>query len=306
MENPRHGKAEVSLLIAMIIWATSFVALKIAFRGYDPMFVMFGRQFVAAVLFLPVFAHLRSRMKIHLKDVPWMILMALFEPCLYFMFEAEALRRTSASQAGMITSILPLLVAFAAFFILKEKLTARSIAGFLIAVTGAFLLGIFSDLTASAPSPAAGNFLEFIAMISATGYTISLKRLSSRYDPFYLTAVQCFTGTVFFFPIVLFTGGFPSSFHSVSASAILYLGAAVSIGAYGLYNYGISKVPASRGAAFVNLIPVFTILFGWLVLDERMNLPQWGACALVFAGVYLSERKNKKASRVAGGFDGVA
>ena len=282
----------------MIIWATSFVALKIAFRGYDPMFVMFGRQFVAALLFLPVFAHLRSRMKIHRKDIPWLILMALFEPCMYFVFEAEALRRTSASQAGMITSILPLFVAFAAFFILKEKLTVHSVIGFVIAVAGASLLGIFSDVSESAPSPATGNFLEFIAMISATGYTISLKRLSSRYDPFYLTAVQCFTGTVFFFPIVLFSGGFPSAFHAAPSAAILYLGIAVSVGAYGLYNYGISKVPASRGAAFVNLIPVFTILFGWLVLDETMNLLQWCACMLVFAGVYLSERK--RGSDVAG------
>ena len=276
----------------MILWATSYIALKIAFRGYDPMFVMFARQAVAAILFLPIFAHLRSRMAVRRKDIPWIILMAVFEPCLYFVFEAESLRRTSASQAGMITSILPLTVAVAAWFILKERLTKRNIAGFGIAVTGAFLLSAFSSPDASAPSPAAGNFLEFVAMLCATGYTITLKRLSSRYDPFYLTAIQCFVGSVFFLPIVLFTRGLPTAIHPVSAGAIVYLGAVVSMGAYGLYNYGISKVNASRGAAFVNLIPVFTLIAGRIVLGDRMNAVQWGACGLVFAGVYLSEKGN--------------
>ena len=281
----------MALVAAMIIWSTSFVSLKIAFRSYDAMFVIFGRQFVAALIFLPVFAHLRSRMTIRRQDIPWMLLMAFCEPCMYFVFEAQALRRTSASQAGMITSILPLLVAFAAFFFLKERLTLKTAAGFILAVTGAFLLSLFSESTESAPSPALGNFLEFMAMVCATGYTITLKRLSSRYDPFYLTAIQCFAGSVFFFPLTLISGGFTYHIDPVPAAAILYLGIAVSLGAYGFYNYGISKVDASRGAAFVNLIPVFTIISGWIILGERMNAFQWFACAVVFAGVYLSEMK---------------
>ncbi|MGL4369815.1 MAG: DMT family transporter [Spirochaetota bacterium] len=284
-------KARIALFIAMVIWATSFIALKTAFRSYDPMFVILGRQFLAAAVFLVLFPSLRRRQSIRRKDVPFMILMAFFEPCLYFIFEAEALVNTSASQAGMITSMLPLLVAVAAFFILKESLTPRTVTGFAAAVAGAVVLSVFSDTTDTAPRPVLGNILEFIAMLCATGYTISLKRLSSRYDPFYLTAIQCFVGTVFFLPLAVFSGGFPSVWDSVPALSIVYLGIAVSLGAYGLYNYGISKIDASRGAAFVNLIPVFTILFGWLILGETMNVYQYAGCALVFAGVYISQKK---------------
>ena len=297
MTAQRNRRAEAALFTAMVLWATSFVALKIAFRGYDPMFVMFARQAVAALLFLPVFAHLRSRMTVRRSDIPWIILMAVFEPCFYFVFEAEALRRTSASQAGMITSILPLTVAIAAYFLLKERLTKYNVAGFLIAVTGACMLSVFSESDSAAPNPTFGNFLEFLAMCCATGYTITLKKLSSRYDPFYLTAIQCFVGSVFFFPIMLAVGGLPSSLEPASAGAIVYLGAVVSMGAYGLYNYGVSKVDASRGAAFVNLIPVFTLIAARIVLGDRMNAIQWAACLLVFTGVYLSERRNGKHDR---------
>jgi len=51
-------KATTALLTAMIIWSTSFVALKLTFRIYDPMFVIWGRQILAAVVFLFVIKRL--------------------------------------------------------------------------------------------------------------------------------------------------------------------------------------------------------------------------------------------------------
>ena len=41
-----------SLLLAMLLWASSFVALKLAFRSYHPMVVIFGRMFIASLCFL--------------------------------------------------------------------------------------------------------------------------------------------------------------------------------------------------------------------------------------------------------------
>ena len=71
--------------------------------------------------------------------------------------------------------------------------------------------------------------------------------------------------------------------------AVVYLGAVVTLGAYGCYNYGVSKLPASQATAFVNLIPVFTIILGWLILGEKFNFMQYLAAAVVFAGVILSQ-----------------
>ena len=62
------------------------------------------------------------------------------------------------------------------------------------------------------------------------------------------------------------------------------------MGAYGLYNFGISRLPAWQASAFINLVPVFSILLGWAWLDERLSLLQLlGACA-VFGGVLMSQR----------------
>jgi drug/metabolite transporter (DMT)-like permease len=285
-------KATFALLAAMIIWSTSFVALKATFRTYDPMFVIWGRQILASFLFLFVIKKLWKKCVYKKGDYRLLLLMAVFEPCLYFVFEAMAITNTTASQAGILTSTLPILVAIAAFFTLEEKTTPLTWFGLVLAVAGAVLLSLYSDVTESAPNPILGNFLEFCAMVCATGYTISLKRLSRRYNPFFLTAFQCFTGSVFFFPFIFISGkGFPEEFVLFPALGIVYLGVIVTIGAYGLYSVGISRVTASTAAAFVNLIPVFTMFFGWILLDERMNFMQYCGCGLIFAGVYLSQRR---------------
>jgi len=287
-------KAKFILLAAMIIWSTSFIALKATFRTYDPMFVIWGRQILASILFLFVIRHLWRSCEYRKGDYKLLLLMATFEPCFYFLFEAMAITNTTASQAGILTSTLPILVAIAAFFTLKEKTTPLTWLGFLIAVTGAAILSIYSEVTESAPNPILGNFLEFCAMVCAAGYTISLKKLSERYNPFFLTAFQCFVGSVFFFPFIFIKGrDFPSEFVLYPALGIVYLGIIVTIGAYGLYSMGISRVKASTAAAFVNLIPVFTMFFGWILLDEKMNIVQYFGCGLIFTGVYLSQRRRK-------------
>jgi len=71
--------------------------------------------------------------------------------------------------------------------------------------------------------------------------------------------------------------------------AIFYLGSAATLGAYGCYNYGVSQIPASQATAFINLIPVFTLIMSGLILGEQFTGVQYLASGLVFAGVILSQ-----------------
>jgi drug/metabolite transporter (DMT)-like permease len=279
----------LSVLTATLLWSSSFIALKLAFLAYDPMVVIFGRMVIASAFILLFLKPFRS---IHIRriDVKYLILMALCEPCLYFIFEAIALKNTSASQAGMITATLPLIVAFAAWIVLKEQLTLPVMSGFLLAVVGVILLSGGSEVTENAPDPLFGNFMEFLAMVSATGYIISMKRLSPYYSSLFITAFQAFMGSVFYLPLLFLpTTELPTGFVPVSFGAIVYLGLFVTFGAYGAYNYAVSKIPASRATAFINLIPVFTLIMGVLILGDQLTGWQYLAVIIVFAGVAVSQ-----------------
>ena len=282
----------LALIMAMVLWSSSFIALKIAFRAYDPMFVIFGRMLVASICFLLIGKRIVRSLRYEKGDYKLILFMAFCEPCLYFIFEAKAVENTTASQAGIITAMLPILVMIAAAFFLKENVTRKSWAGALIAVTGVLWLTAESSPSSDAPNPVLGNFLEFLAMVCATGYTISLKALTDRYSPFFLTAIQALIGSFFYFPLLFLPSTeLPRQWYPQSGMAIIYLGAVITLVAYGLYNYGIKFVPANKGAIYVNLIPIFSVILGWLVLGETFTLYQLFAGILILTGVYLSQRQ---------------
>ena len=286
----RQGRlfAMVCLVVAMALWGSSFIALKFAFAELPPMWVIFGRMLLGSLVFLLAWRWL-GRIDYRAGDWKWLLALAACEPCLYFIFEALALQNTSATQAGMITALLPLLVAMGAFLFLHERVAKSTWAGFLLAVAGAVWLSLASEADASAPAPLLGNFYEFIAMLCATCYTLLLKHLSERYSPFVLTAMQAFIGSLFFLPLALVTEPLPSQFSALGVGSVIYLGLVVTVGAYGLYNFGVSRLPASQASGFTNLLPVFTLIFAALLLGESLNAMQYAAATLVFVGVALSQ-----------------
>ncbi len=290
-----------SLVAAMVLYGSSFIALKLAFRSYDPMVVIFGRMVVAGLCFLLFLKRFGSNI-FRKGDFKYLLFMALCEPCMYFVFEAHAVENTTASQAGMITAMLPIMVAVGARFFLQEQISRKTIAGLLLAISGVCWLTLGSVSSSSSPHPWLGNFLEVMAMVCATGYTLALKRLSTRYHPFFLTAVQAWIGSLFFLPLLLLPGThLPTRFVAVPAFSILYLGFFVTLIAYALYNFGVSRIPANQATAYVNLVPVFAVLLGWLILGEHFRPLQYMASALVFIGVILSQQIKTQPAAVKSG-----
>ncbi len=274
----------------MFLWGSSFVAMKYAIGRIDPMLVVCARMIIASLCFLP-FVRSFSRLHLGRKHLLPLLAMGICEPCLYFLFEAAALNLTSASQASMITTMLPLLVAVAAALFLGESITRRVVAGLVLAAVGAVWLSLAASVSEHAPNPVLGNFLEFLAMVTATGYIILVKKLSADLPSLFLTAVQSFIGAVFFlFIVVIMDIHMPEAVSVSALLSVLYLGTFVSVGAYGLYNFGVSRVPANQAAAFINLIPLWAIILGVVLLGERFTLWQFIAGLLIFVGVMMTQQ----------------
>jgi drug/metabolite transporter (DMT)-like permease len=297
MNGQGRALAVVCLIVAMALWGSSFIALKWAFAELPALWVIFARMALGSLVFLLAWRW-RGRIRYRRGDWKYLLGLAACEPCLYFIFEALALQNTSAAQAGMITALLPLLVAMGAFIFLHERISRTTLAGFLLAMCGAIWLSLAGHADAHAPSPLLGNFYELLAMLCAMGYTLLLKHLSARYSAFLLTAMQAFIGSLFFLPLALLSAPVPTSVSPLGLAAVAYLGVVVTVGAYGLYNYGVSQMPASQASGFTNLIPLFTLVFAMLLLGERLNFMQLLAATLVFGGVALSQWRTAPAVAV--------
>ncbi|GFK95790.1 hypothetical protein NNJEOMEG_03658 [Fundidesulfovibrio magnetotacticus] len=270
----------------MLLWGGSFVAMKAAVQHLDPWLIVLGRMLLATLAFAPLARRMPPRPLVR-AHLPGLLLMALAEPCFYFVFEAKALTLTQASQAGVITAMLPVMVVCAAGLFLGERTSARGWAGLALGVAGAGMLSAFAPEDAYSPDPLLGNLLEMAAMGCATVYTLMVKRLAPHFSPAFLTAFQAATGTVFFLPALWFSP-WPATFTWQGLAAMGYLGLFVSVAAYGCYNFALSRLPASRAAAAVNLIPAFTLVMGWLLLGETIQGWQWAGIALILAGTRLT------------------
>jgi len=284
----------LALLVAMFLWGSSFIALKIAVGSYHPILVIFFRMFIGTLVFL-LFGS-----KIWPRNISWyhfklLLFMGLLEPCLYFLFESFALTYTSAAQASLIVATLPLMVGILASFVLNEPFNLKMITGFLISLIGVGLLTKASVTTNLCPDPALGNFLEFLAMIVAAGYTVLVRKLSVNFHPLFLAFVQSLLGTIFFGVLGLFwlKDLEQINFQFKPVFAVIYLGVVVTFLAYSLYNYGLSKVEAGKAAMFTNFIPVFAVFLSWWILDETLNKIQLAGCILVGLGIWVSQKGDK-------------
>lgn len=286
-----------SIFFAMFIWGSSFIALKSAMADLGEFTVIFLRMFIASLCFL-YFIKGFLKYDFTKSDIKFILLLALFEPCLYFIFEAKALLYTSASQAGMITSLMPLITAMAAGYFLKEIISKQLIFGSFIAMFGAIWLSIQASTTVSAPNPMLGNFLELCAMVCGAGYTIVARYLVDKYSALFITAIQAFIGVIFFFPFFIYEYSTETMTFSFEAlSWVVYLGVVVTLGGYGLYNFALTKIEASRVGMFVNLIPVYTLLLAFFILGEKLTTYELIASAIILFGVIISQIKVKKLRR---------
>ena len=277
------------LLTAMLTWASSFIAFKAALGPLGPMSLMFGRMLIASLCFV-YFINGFRKLEFTRQDVKYILLLTFFEPCLYFVFEAKALQLTTASQAGMITSMMPLMTAIAASFVLKEYLSKRVVIGSALAVAGAVWLSLGAQSSEHASNPLLGNFLEFCAMVCGTWYAISVRYLSQKFSALFLTAIQAFIGTIFFAPLALW------EYATLSMSItwevfgwMCYLGIVVTLGGYGMFNLALSRIEASRASVFVNLIPVFTVLLAYILLGEVLTQTEMMASFVIFGGIIISQ-----------------
>ena len=291
LNNNKEILPVVAILGAVFLWGSSFSIMRIVLEDLSPFGVLFCRHLAGFICLLPIAKKIIPK-TIHKGDWKILIAMATFQPCLYFLFESNALMYTTSSQAGIISACLPVMVAFAAWFFLSETIEAKTIIGLIFSIIGVIFLTLFQGSQSQAANPILGNMLELAAMISACGYMILVKDLSKRYSALTLAGMQVTAGLLFFTPGIINITAIPNETWQIKLICqLIFLGAGVSLTSFALYNWGVSKIDVSKASVFINLIPVIAIFLGWMLLGETLNLAQSIAAGIIIIGVFISNQK---------------
>lgn len=276
----------VMLILCYAAWGGGMIAMKYAFVSFSAIHAVFARVAVAGciyVLLMPKWLPLPYQKG----DWKYLLLLCMFEPVLFFLFETFSMQYTSASQGGVIAACFPIVTAVAAWLILGEKLERRMIVAIGLTVFGVAGTAAFADGSASAPNPLLGNLLMIGAVFSSSGYAVCVRFISRRYSFLAISAIQAIGGSIFFLPF-FFTEPLPVSVELSALAGLLYLGVCVGFLVYLCFNFALQHLEAGVVALLGNLIPVFTLFFAYALLGERLNGIQMVSVCLTLTGVLLA------------------
>ncbi len=288
----------IASTFAITLWGMSYIWTdKLIALGIPIFYFVFVRIFLAGViLFLFNTAYARIK-RIQKEDLPKFLLLAFFEPFIYFICETYGLKETgSPTISAMVIATIPIFSIGAGILFFKEKVNAINIFGILFSLVGIVMVAMAKG--ALGENFVWGIVLLLIAVIAEVGHASITKSLSGNYSSQIIVMYQFLIGSVYLLPLFLWKGldGFsiethltPEVWYPIICLAVLCSSLAFSLWVSTIKNLGVAK-----SSIFSALIPVAAAIIAWLIGHEVLNSRQWIGIAISTLGVIMSQYTLKK------------
>ncbi len=283
-------KVYLFAVLSMLFWGLSFVWFKIAVKWYEPVTIIFLRLVLSGVLMLGFMFFTRSFQVIKRKHLRYFLLLSFTQPFMYFLGESFGLKLVSPTVASVVIATIPLFTPFAAYYMVRERISMSIIVGLAFSFVGILLMLINPDLSLNA-SPK-GVLLLFVAVFAAVAYSVIIRKISPEYKPVTIITYQNLIGAVYFLPLFLIFDF--QHFITVKPTrelvfAMLQLAVFASTLAYVFYIITIKQIGVIKANIFTYLIPVFTGLLSFIILDEKFTWLKITGMMLVLCGIIVSQ-----------------
>lgn len=286
-----HHRSERAALAAVVaacvIWGSSFLLAKVALAELPVGHVVLWRFALAALVLIPwaVRGGLPAR-----RDVPRVALSALLCVPVTFLPQFEGVARTTVASASLIVGTAPPLLALGAALFHGERPGRRGWSAVALSTAGlAVMVGM--------PGPGrtlTGDLLVFVSMVTTTAWVLVMIPLVARYGGLRATAWTVTLGALFQLPVAWLDGVPALPATALGWAAIAGLGIGCTAGAYGLWNVGLERLPASRAGVYINLEPVVGAALGVMVLGEGTSAGLLGGGGLILAASVLASLPSRK------------
>ncbi|QDC03069.1 DMT family transporter [Mesorhizobium sp. 8] len=274
-------------------WGLNYVAAKISYAGFDPVFVSIMRSLLGG---LCVVAWCRWR-GIALLSHDGTLAAGIGVGLLFgveFLFLYIGLEHTTVARNTLLVNAMPFWMLLGGHFLLGERMTTRKVFGLVLAFAG--LIVVFADkLGAYEQSMLTGDLLSLGAGVAWAATNILIKRSNLTTVPAEKLLLYQLAGAAVVGLLVLpFSGPPVRAFALVPALALLFQAVFIVAFTYVLWFWMLGRYPASGLSSFAFLTPVFGVLCGALFLGEPLSAGIFAALVLIVAGLVIV---NKPARR---------
>ncbi|UCF96310.1 MAG: DMT family transporter [Spirochaetaceae bacterium] len=282
----------LAALGAMLFWGLSFVSSKaILNTGYPPMTMVFLRFLIASLVLIPLQRRLDPEFRLQKQDRLFLLLSALFGIFFYFLCESRGIKYTSASNAALITAIIPALTVAAEYLLFRNSIRWFQGTGIALSIVGVYF--VVQRTPGHYDSALLGNLLMFGACLSWVAYNMFSKNLHKGLRGINLITFQSVIGMILLLPVAL-SEARSWSFGSLTVWLnLVYLGVICTALSFFLYLYALAKLGPVRVTSFINLLPVVSVVGGMAILGERLLLAQMIGGGVIIFGVFLVNRPGR-------------
>ena len=289
------------LILAMLFYGISFISTKILLESYGPVAIVWLRLIVSTCLLFLIDRRGGKSPKIARSDLKYFLILALFQPFLYFLCETYGLNMVSPSITSIIIATIPVFTPLAAVPLLKEKVTPAMVGGLVLSFAGVGVI-VLGDL--SSPSfSVIGIILIFGAVLAAVGYTVFTKKIPMSYSTVTIVRYQNLFGLIYFLPLFILLEAPKVVSTPIAVDNLfhlIFLAFLPSTASFIFLSHAIRTIGPSKSNVFTNTIPVYTALLSFFFLGEAFSLYKVGGILIVMAGVFLSQKKNRPAPAAPG------
>lgn len=296
-------KGMLTVMCGNVIFGFSFLFSKLAMQVTIPT-VMIATRFTMAFIVLNLIVILGTRIKkadgtalvdfsLKGKPIKYVLILALFQPVIYFCAESYGIVYTSSAFAGTIIAVIPIAGIVFDVVLMHSAVTRKQIICAVGSVIGVALTSIGGEISVSVK----GLVCLFIAVVAGALFYALAKIAAPYFNALERTYVMFGIGSAAYiiFALVQTRGSYDTLIGAAYAQpifwiSILYLSVVSSVVAFLCLNYGTERISVSQASLFANLTTVISIAAGVIILHEAFSIQQFVGAVIILVCVYISTK----------------
>ncbi|MGI6666601.1 MAG: DMT family transporter [Bacillota bacterium] len=298
------GRGNLELLLVTVIWGLNAIAVKDALGAFLPLQFNVVRLMFSAALLLTVMASGRKMEYPARKDWLPIIIAGFLTNTVYQYTFIKGIALSTASNTAFVLATMPATTAALSHFTGRQRMTPRMTGGVLLTVVGVLLVSVAGSGAISLTS----SFLkgDLITLVGTLGFcigTLYASDLTKRMSATCYTTWTMVSGALLMVPLSvgeLRAAGW-GNIRARHWAELVFSGAFALVLSYILWNKGVKESGPASTAIFGNLTPVWTGLFGWLILKEGWTAVKFLGAAIILGGVSMVRIGGAEESRDASG-----
>ena len=283
------------LFILSAIWGSAFIAIKISLNYFSPVSVASYRLIVASIFLLIFYIIGKYKTSLNRTDLIMLLFVGVVGNFLPYYLISWSEQHIQSSTAGILMGVGPILTLILSHFFTKDdRFTYSKLISISIGFVGVLFIFEIDTLFNFGTANSLQLFSKFLIIIAALGYMISnivAYNTLKHIDSFSITFFATLFGALVSVPFLLYSENIQPSYINFNALLpILYLGIFPTALAFQL-RYHITKTSGPVFLSYVAyLIPIFALIWGFVLLSEEIYLNSIIGITLILFGVYIGKK----------------